>query len=305
MVKFIFKGDTMTEDFHLVAVVSNGKRSVLFRIPLHESLQGDLKESWNAEYEFFVHKYQEIDYRAGQRLKSNQCFRFVDFDFPLWIANYNTQSAADIPAIEQKYETYRSIQGTIAYTRNQQDEEMMLFQDFSVSKAIGPGQFLQFESDRYKTTEQPGVLLGRELSAVYSPQNRKLKFRGFRAVNSFLPISDFYKKVSELEIRKLLQHDRLATEDSESWAKGANQWFRTRFTLLRDSGILDRFSANEIKARSIGYDVSIQIVNGRIVFPTDRISARKLLKFLNEEVFKGPITDTIYETNYNRKQPIY
>lgn len=294
----------MTKDFHLVAVIRKGNRSVLYRIPLHESLQEGLKENWNAEYEFFIHEYEETDYRAGQRLKRKQCFRFVDFDFPLWIADYNSQSAAEIPAIDKNDETYRSIQGTIAYTRNQQGDELMLFQDFSRSKVIGPGQFLLLESNRYRTTEQTGFLLDRELSAVYSPKNRKLLFRGYRAVNSFLPITDFYKKVSEQEIRQLLQHGRLAAEDPESWVKSANQWFRTRFTLLKDSGILDRFSANEIKARSIGYDVSIKTMNDRIVFPTDRVSAKKLLQFLNEEVFKGPITDTIYETNYNRKQPV-
>ena len=209
----------MTKDFHLVAVFRKGKRSVLYRIPLHESLRGELKDNWNSEYEFFIHEYEEADYRAGQRLKRKQCFRFVDFDFPSWIADYNSQSAAEIPAIDRNNETYRFIQGTIAYTRNQQDEELMLFQDFSRSKVIGPGQFLLLESNRFRTTEQTGFIVDRELSGVYSPQNRKLLFRGYRAVNSFLPISDFYKKVSEQEIRQLLQHDRLATEDPESWVK--------------------------------------------------------------------------------------
>ena len=292
----------MISDFFLVAIVRNRNRSTLFRIPIHQSLQDHMKDTWNSKYESFIGEYDEVDYMAGYRIKRHQCFRFLNFDLPMWLKQYNSRTAITVDEIGKDPEVYNLIQGTIAFTRNHHEDELMLFQDFSRSKVIGPGRFLHLDGDAFRIAELPGVLLDRHLSAVYSFKDRKILFRDFRGVNSFLPISDFYKKVSEREIRAILQHDRLATEDPDKWALGANHWFRTRFILLRSSGILDRYSAAEIKSRSIGYNVSITILNDRIVFPTDNDSARKLLQFLNEEILKGPITDTIYETNYNRKR---
>ena len=129
----------------------------------------------------------------------------------------------------------------------------------------------------------------------------KLLFHNFRTVNTFLPLADFYKEASDKEIKEVLNHRLLAPENREAAVLRANQWSRKRFAMLKDSGVLDNYSAQEIKSRSNGYDVSITIVSDEIVFPTDKSESKKLLQFLNEERFRGAITDTLYETNSKRK----
>jgi len=62
-----------------------------------------------------------------------------------------------------------------------------------------------------------------------------------------------------------------------------------------------RHSAIQIEERSNGYDVEIGISQDKIVFPADKPAAKKLLQFLNEEIFRGPITETLYETNSKRQ----
>ena len=287
--------------FSLVAIVRNRKLSSLFRIPLHQSIEEFLMESWTSKLEPFVYELEQIDYEAGYQLKRHQCFRMLEFELPNWIAGYNSQSATLIDEIVGDPQTYRSVQGTVAFTKIN-EEESMIFQDFSRSKAINPGRFLQFDGQVYRTAERTGLLLDRQLSAVYLPGKRMLLFRNFRAVNSYLPIFEFFKKQSEQKIRKLLDHHNLATEHPDIWAKGANQWFRARFIKLGNSGILDRYSAKEIKSVSEGYDVPIELVNNRIVFPADSNSAKKILQFLNEEFFRGAITGRLYETNSKKSK---
>ena len=41
--------------------------------------------------------------------------------------------------------------------------------------------------------------------------------------------------------------------------------------------------------------------NGKIVFPSDKSAVKKILQFLNEELFRGAITETLYETNSKRQ----
>jgi hypothetical protein len=136
---------------------------------------------------------------------------------------------------------------------------------------------------------------------VYLHSDQKLLFHSFRTVNTFLPLADFYEEASEQQIREILEHKLLAAEDANALAVDSNQWFRKRFAMLRDSGVLDNFSARQIKARSTGYDVAIHISKGSIVFPADKAAAKKLLQFLNEELFRGAITKTLYETNSKRE----
>ena len=71
--------------------------------------------------------------------------------------------------------------------------------------------------------------------------------------------------------------------------------------MLKDSGLLNQFSATEIQSRSTGYDVSVDVVDSKIVFPSNEAAAKRLLQFLNEELYRGAITETLYETNSKRE----
>ena len=70
--------------------------------------------------------------------------------------------------------------------------------------------------------------------------------------------------------------------------------------MLRDSEVLDRYTAHEIADHAQGYELDIQVLGNQIVFPAERAAAKRLLQFLNEERFRGAITDTLYETNSKR-----
>ena len=112
------------------------------------------------------------------------------------------------------------------------------------------------------------------------------------------------KEATEEDIKAILAHDKLAPVDADALAKGAIQWFCKRFALLKDSKILDQYTVPQIVQNSVGYDLDIQVDNStgqdRIVFPAEKAPAKKLLQFLNEELFRGAITERLFETNSKR-----
>ena len=224
-----------------------------------------------------------------------------DYTLPDWLASENSQTAANLDAISKNEKLLDSIKGIVAFVRIYQGEELMLFQNFSRSHVIRPGRLLLLQHNTYVSVKRAGLTLDAKLSAVYLPAENKLLFRNFRTTNTFLPLTDFYKEASDQEIRDLLNHDRLAPEDPEALVVNANQWFRKRFAMLRDSGILDEYTAEEIVERSSGYDIHVALDDGKIIFPADRAKAKRLLQFLNEEVFRGAITEKLYETNSKRE----
>ena len=292
----------MLETFHLAAVAEQDNRMRLLQIPLHQALQCRLSESWKTQYDRFVERVQEIAFNPGYKPEGHECFCIENYTLPNWLEREDSRTVPELDAISSNEALIDSIKGIVAFARDERNEEVMLFQNFSHSHVIRPGRFLFImHNNTYETTQGPGLTLDVKLSAVYLPSESKLLFRSFRTVNTFLPLSDFYKEASEQEIREILNHRLLAPEDPDAIATGANQWFRKRFAMLRDSGVLDEYSAIQIEDRSNGYDVEIDISQDRIIFPSDKPAAKKVLQFLNEEIFRGPITETLYETNSKRQ----
>jgi len=290
----------MLENFQLAAIVKQGGTMRLLQIPLHQRLQRTLANEWQNQYNTFASDTQEIEFDAGYQPETHERFQLPKYLLPDWLANETSQTVRDLDAITNNEALVDSIKGIVAFARNGQGEELILFQNFSRSHVIRPGLFLFLQNNTYASTQHPGLTLDGKLSAAYARANGKLLFQSFRSVNTFLPLADYYEEASEEQIREVLNHKMLAAEDADTLATKSNQWFRKRFAMLRDSGVLDNYSAKQILARSKGYDVEVRLSNGKLVFPAAKAAAKKLLQFLNEELYRGAITETIYETNSKR-----
>jgi hypothetical protein len=291
----------MLRNFHIAALAKVQGQLQLFHIPLHQSLQDSLSKTWNRQLEEFGGEVEEIDIDMGYTPEQNERFRLSDFAPSAPLAGIDSLNIQNVESITNHEEAMESIRAIVAFCRDSRNGELLLFQNFTRSDVIQPGLFLLLKGNTYESAKRPGLTLDSKLSAVFSAKEKKLLFHNFRITNTFLPLAEFYEEASEEEISKILEHKALAPEDTKALSVNANQWVRKRFAMLRDSGVLDRYTPEQIKVRSKGYDVEIHIKNGKIVFPAENTAVKKLLQFLNEELYRGPITETLYETNSKRQ----
>ena len=296
----------MINNFQLTAIVSKGTKDTqmdLLHVPLFQKLQANLTADWSSQYDAFVTEIQEIVFDPGYKLEKHECFCLPEYELPNWLGTESSLTISDLEMLSNDETQINRIKGVAGFARNEYSEELILFQNFRPSQVIRRYRSLFLQGNVYDNIRHPVLTLGGKLSAVYQFKEGKLLFDNFRNVNTFLPLSDFYKEASEQDIREVLLHEKLAPEDVDALAIDANQWFRTRFTMLKHSSVLEDFTALEIQSRSSGYEVSIQLTadNKKIVFPADKSAAKKLLQFLNEEIYRGAITDTLYETNSRRE----
>lgn len=289
----------MLTDFQLAAIVKKGAQWQVLRIPLHQALQDTLAASWHAQYVAFTQGTKAIAFDPGYAPEDDERFCVEDYALPDWLNVGGKVQALD--PIGQQPNQLDAIKAIIAFARNAQGEDLMLAQNFSRSHVIQPGRFLFMAQDTYESMQQPGLVLEGKLSVVYVAAQQKLLFHNFRAANSFLPLADYYKEASEQEILDVLKHERLAPENAAAVAGSASQWMKKRFALLKHSGVLDEYDAKQIKAHSKGYEIDVQVKAGKIVFPAEKEAAKRLLQFLNEELYKGAITKKLYETNSKRE----
>ena len=291
----------MPDHFQLGAIVKRRGMIELLHIPLQQSLQINLAQAWRDQSDRFMEGVDEIDFDAGYRPERHERFRITPYELPEWLSNETGESLPELETLGCDGSAFGSIDGLVAFARYGDSEEQLLFQNFTPSKIIEPGRFLFLTEDTYGSTPRSGLTLGQALSAVYERTDGKLLFANFRSVNTFLPLAEYYREASSEEIREILAHDSLHVADPDVWIAESAQWFRKRFAMLRESGILDEYSPSQIEAKSMGYDVTVEIRDGKVSFPETRGEAKKLLQFLNEELFRGPITETLYETNSKRR----
>lgn len=291
----------MLGDFQLAALAKDREQWQLLRIPLHQHLQDSLAASWQQQYDTFTINKDDIAFDIGYAPEKHERFHVKDYVLPECLQAGVSGQVRNLDAINEHENLIESIKAVIAFARNQRGDELMLAQSFSRSHVIQPGRFLFLQKDTYETPKRTGLTLGTSLTAVYEVKTRKLLFENFRNTNAFLPLMDFVAEASDYEIREVLSHPLLKAQDIETTAALATQWSRKRFAMLKASKILDQFTAAQLLHRSKGIEVEIKIEKGRIVFPTDKHAAKRLLQFLNEEIFRGAITDKIYETNSKRE----
>lgn len=293
----------MFKNFHLTVIIRKRTQTDLLQIPLSDELQRALSKDWHCQYDAFVNDIQEIPFESGYKPEEHERFCELEYKLPEWLAEESSLTISSLGKIDNSEIQMKGIKGIVAFARNECDEELIMFQNFRSYQVIGRSRTAILSGDTYTNIEKPGLILGEKLSAVYQPTERKLLFDNFYNVNIFLPLSEYFRPASEDDIRRILSHEKLDPEDSEVLATNPNQWFRTRFATLERSGFLDQHAVRDIQSRSVTYEVSIQLSadEKKIVFPSDKSAAKRLLQFLNEEIFRGPVTGDIYETNSKKR----
>lgn len=287
----------MPDHFHLVAIVKRGSKFSLSRVPIDRDAQISIGTDWRKQYEDFTNETQEVSFSAGYTPTEGDRFVISDFDLPPWFSSLVPEDTSTQSPLTDT--DLFSVSGMIGILSDH-EPKVLLFQDFSKSKVIS-SKTLWWSKTAYAPLGRPALVLARKLSAVYYRSERRLLFRNFRTVNSFLPLLDRYWEASEEQIRTTLQNPLFDAEDVDAIAHHATQWFARRFAILEESRILKTLTTAKVTTTAKQFNVSVAQRNGKIVFPSDRGEAKSLLQLLCEEVFLGPISDVVYETNSKKR----
>ena len=222
-------------NFHLAAICQQEDEIVLLQIPLHQRLQERLALQWEEQRQAFFVDIGEIQFDAGYQPEARERFCLTDYELPSWLEDQDSYSIHGLDSIADHEDALDRIKGLVAFAFDEDENELMLFQNFTRGRTIQPGRFLFLRNGIFRTPKTTSLSLDSRLSAVYLPDRQALLFRNFRTVNTFLPLEEHFAEASEREMLEILSHDRLAADNPEQVIAFADQWFRKRFAMLRQS----------------------------------------------------------------------
>lgn len=295
----------MFDEFDLAAAVTRGRRDTrVYRVPMSAELQGELSTAWHERYEE-ANNRAPIRFDPGYDPDETQVFVMEPFALPDWLQLESGTPLRERDIVPNEETTFQFIRCVFAHARDaDSDSSVYLFQNFTRSKVIKPSwRSMVFYRDVYQASERYGFQLSDSLSAVFVGPSRggRLLFSKLREVSTYLPMDEHYREATADDIRQILQHDALLVDDPGHIVNMASPWYARRFAMLSDSGILDQYEPATLQGLATNVDVQLDVENNRIRLPTDRADLRAVLTFLNEERFRGPITESLFEANSKRR----
>jgi hypothetical protein len=122
--------------------------------------------------------------------------------------------------------------------------------------------------------------------------------RGLRRV---FDLSEYFNEATAEEITTFASHEKLDVANIAEFVAGASAPVRKKIALIRQSGILEKFTTEQIVAAAQNFNVVINTSQeGKITLPSNGTELRRLLRFLDEDYYKSPLSETHYISNSKR-----
>lgn len=180
----------------------------------------------------------------------------------------------------------------------------VLIQYFDKRKIISTNGLSIFHSgDVYKKIEGIGISIDTKLSATY--QNGILKFFSFHLLRQIFDLSEYYKEATDVDITNFAEMEMVKAENPTQLVAMADSWIRRKISLVQQSEILNNVPLNQMKAVALEFSIPFEtiITEGveMIKLPSEKAELKKLLRFLDEDYYRSPLSNTNFVTNSKRE----
>jgi len=183
-------------------------------------------------------------------------------------------------------------------------ELLIVFQKFNKSQLINrKGINLFHNQNTFEKLSSFGISILENIDCVYS--SNKLYFFSYLSARQIFNLSDYYRIATDGDINSFANHGCIHICNKEQFGNIADSWVRRKIALISDSGVLENFSASQIAEKANQYNLVINLAEQqgsyKISMPDDKKEVKNILKFLDEDIYRGPLSNNPYETNSKRR----
>lgn len=162
------------------------------------------------------------------------------------------------------------------------------------------GLMLFYAKNQFQKMSESGLSLDTKLLAVLEGTN--LKFQSFHFAKRVFDLSEYFREATNEEVTTFAGHEKLAVQDVQAFLAAAGQQIRKKISLIRQSAVLENYSTDQILAVAASMQFPLALSDdGRIIVPDNNTELRKLLRFLDEDYYESPLSNTRFISNSKRK----
>ena len=152
-----------------------------------------------------------------------------------------------------------------------------------------------------KFDEQKAFTIEENVTAIY--HDGKFYFRSYASARQIFDMSAYYAEATNADIDNVFGEAVFTGTDCEWMKENSDSVMRKQIKSIEDSGILARLKVTTKTFKSWAKKAGIPeaVYNtGSLVFPKNKKECKVILSFLNDDIFEGHFTKSIYLSNSKR-----
>lgn len=271
----------------------------ILRFPLSRDVQGEIQALFDSQYDLFINGIDTVvPFDGRYRPEDGELLsieNFIDID-----------GLSEAVAAPLKVEQFDPTQHSLSlvkgiFTEHKGDGAgRILVQIFESRRLIATKAIaLFFSGNTFQKMSDAGLTLDTKLLAII--EKGTLKFQSFHFAKRVFELSDYYKDATTEDIKKFASHDKLSVGNVDEFAKSASAPIRKKIAMILQSGTLENFTTEQIIASAQDFGVAIKKTDdNKIQLPENATDLRRLLRFLDEDHYKSPLSQTHYISNSKR-----
>jgi len=184
--------------------------------------------------------------------------------------------------------------------KENKEQYIIAFQRFRKDQYITQkGINIFHDSDTFVHEKRFGICITDTVDCII--HNNQLKFSSFYYARQIFELSEYYREATDADVDAFISNDKICIENPNIFKDNADAVVRRKIALISDSGIFTKYTVKQITKKANQFGLKIPVVNDKIVFPTDKRDLKNVLKFLDDEIYKGVFSEEILQTNSKRK----
>lgn len=277
-----------------------GNRIVRFAV--NADVQTSMTAYLATQVEAFGTDCEEVPFDGNYKPEQGEMLVIEEFEDLDSLAKV-VAAPLDVPVADPANLDFDQIRALFFGQQEKDGTWVVYLQSFDRRRVISSAGFSIFHSkDTYKRIEGSGLTLDNKLAARLC--GTKLSFFSFFHIRQIFDMSNYYQEATDNDIKQFAELKELHVENVDDLMAASDTWVRRKVWLVMQSSILGKVPPNDIKAIAAEFSIPIEYVtqdgSERIKVPSDRKSLKTLLRFLDEDYYKSPLSKTNYLTNSKR-----
>lgn len=275
----------------------------IVKFTLSEEIQADLTAYLQAQEQFFLARTGgEIVFDGKYKPDAQEILIIENYDDIDNLSNA-IRNPLGYPEITPSPEAFNSIKAIFSGYIDTSESVTVLIQQFDKRKIISTNGFSFFHSTAtYKRVEGIGLTIDNKISATL--KGNSLRFLSFHVLRQIFDLSGYYREATDSDISDFVSLAMIKVADLNQLIAISDSWIRRKFALIQQSQILESVPINEIKAVATEFNIPLTTVVEEgvelINLPTTKADLKNILRFLDEDYYKSPLSKTYYMTNSKR-----
>ncbi|MGY5706991.1 hypothetical protein ACXHRA_23970 [Vibrio antiquarius] len=288
--------------FNLFALTSDPAKRIV-RFELSATVQDDLTTYIKNQENEFELSTEVIPFDGKYKPDSGEVLLIDNYDDIDNLSNAIVNPLS-IEVVEPTESFFGDIKALFTgYTLDSGDVKVLL-QNFDRRRIISTNGLSIFHSSNvYKKIEGIGLTVDSKLTAIL--EGGKLRFFSFFTARQMFDLSEYYKEATNDDINVFSSSDAVRVTNKNGLIDISDSWVRRKISLIQQSDILGTVPIHVMKAVASEFNIPFPTVNidGNEVIdiPLDKPALKVLLRFLDEDYYKSPLSNTNFVTNSKRE----